>query len=291
MNFSPSAVKGFPVLTGTGEPNKRAENSRPPADGLPDGKIIGGSTTMNRESAYELDKKYLTQQEVADLFRVKPGTVKNWREAGYLDYFQVPGSSRVLYPAETINQFEREHTKKAKVILKNRALYGDIRTPQEIQNENPQFGEQAEKWYRIRSKQIKASTMRDYRSSMNLHILPKLGNRSIKEITYLEIEEFKAGLEVSTKRINNILVPMRSVFTMAFKEGIIRDNVMARVNNLRIEEPTINPLSLDEFIKVLECVHPHYRNCLTVLFFTGLRFGEMAALNRHLKRQELNTGP
>jgi len=50
---------------------------------------------------------------------------------------------------------------------------------------------------------------------------------------------------------------------------------MARVDNLRIEEPTINPLSLDEVIKVLECVHPHYRNCLAILFFTGLRFGEM----------------
>ena len=53
---------------------------------------------MNKEYAYELDKKYLTQQEVADLFRVSPGTVKNWRDAGLLDYFQVPGSSRVLYP-------------------------------------------------------------------------------------------------------------------------------------------------------------------------------------------------
>jgi len=40
-----------------------------------------------------------------------------------------------------------------------------------------------------------------------------------KGISYLDIEEFKAGLEVSTKRINNVLVPMRAVFTMAFKEG------------------------------------------------------------------------
>ncbi len=70
---------------------------------------------MNKENAY-VEKKYLTQQEVAALFRVKPGTVKNWRDAGYLDFFQVAGSSRVLYPADTINQFERAHTKKAKVI-------------------------------------------------------------------------------------------------------------------------------------------------------------------------------
>jgi integrase len=39
---------------------------------------------------------------------------------------------------------------------------------------------------------------------------------------------------------------------------------------------------------VLECVHPHYKNCLTILFFTGLRFGDMAALkwkNVHLDRK------
>lgn len=71
---------------------------------------------MNKEHEQKSDKKYLTQQEVADLFRVRPSTVKNWRDAGYLDYFQVPGSSRVLYPAETIDQFEREHIKRAKVI-------------------------------------------------------------------------------------------------------------------------------------------------------------------------------
>ena len=84
---------------------------------------------MNKENAYELDKKYLTQQEVADLFRVKPGTVKNWRDAGYLDYFQVPGSSRVLYPAETINQFERQHIKKAKVI--------EFKRPEPVKREEP----------------------------------------------------------------------------------------------------------------------------------------------------------
>jgi len=64
--------------------------------------------------------------------------------------------------------------------------------------------------------------------------------------------------------------------------------VMSKVDNLRIDEPTINPLSMNEVTKVLECVHPHYRNCLTLLFFTGLRFGEMAGLkwkNVHLDRK------
>ena len=210
----------------------------------------------------------------------------NLVKRGDVWYFRMRRGKQVI--RKTLSTSITEARRLRDDLLKDMALYGDIRRPQPVQNENPLFGELAEKWYRIRSRQIKASTMRDYRSCMNVYILPEFGNCPIREISYLDIEEFKAGLEVSTKRINNVLVPMRSVFTMAFKEGIIRDNVMARVDNLRIEEPTINPLSMDEVIKVLECVHPHYKNCLTILFFTGLRFGEMAALkwkNVHLDRK------
>lgn len=71
---------------------------------------------MNKESLYELKHEYFTQQEVADLFRVSPNTVKNWRDAGLLDYFQVPGSTRVLYPIESVNLFKERHKKKAEVI-------------------------------------------------------------------------------------------------------------------------------------------------------------------------------
>ena len=68
------------------------------------------------ENAYDLEKKYLTQQEVADLFRVTPSTVKNWRDKGKLVYFQAPGSTRVIYPMEAIEEFERQHTTQAKVV-------------------------------------------------------------------------------------------------------------------------------------------------------------------------------
>ena len=59
-------------------------------------------TMHGKEVKNGLDHKYFTQQEVADLFRVKPATVKNWRDAGLLDYFQPPGSSRVLYPKASV---------------------------------------------------------------------------------------------------------------------------------------------------------------------------------------------
>jgi len=93
------------------------------------------------ENAYDLEKKYLTQQEVANLFRVKPATVKNWRDAGNLDYFQPPGSTRVLYPKESIEAFERSHTKKATVI--------EFRKPAEIKRTKPEVSSKSHRNWRI----------------------------------------------------------------------------------------------------------------------------------------------
>ncbi len=93
------------------------------------------------EIAYDLEKKYLTQQEVADRFRVTPSTIKNWRDEGKLEYFQVPGSTRVLYPRESIEDFERQHTKKAKVL--------EFRRPAEIKRIKPEVSSKQQKEWRI----------------------------------------------------------------------------------------------------------------------------------------------
>ncbi len=46
-----------------------------------------------------------TQNEVAEYFRVVPGTVYNWRKQGQLAYFQAPGSSRVLFYRDDVIRF------------------------------------------------------------------------------------------------------------------------------------------------------------------------------------------
>ncbi len=56
------------------------------------------------------EKELWTQQEVSNYFRVVPGTVKNWREQGYLSYWQAPGSTRVLYFSDEIKDFRDRNT-------------------------------------------------------------------------------------------------------------------------------------------------------------------------------------
>ena len=154
------------------------------------------------------------------------------------------------------------------------------------------FGEVAQIWSKIKEveilqEQMKSTTLRDYKCSMNLHILPHFGNMPIRSITAAEVDDFTRTLKCSPKRINNILIPLRSLFKMAKKKGYVSENIMFDVDNLKFDEPDIYPLSIDQVKSFLENVCQHYRPFFTAAFFTGMRFGEMAALkwkNVDLKR-------
>jgi DNA-binding transcriptional MerR regulator len=84
-------------------------------------------------------RKFLTQGEVACRFRVSPSTIKNWRSRGLLRFFQAPGSSRVLYPLEAVEELERQSLQKEKEVVR---LTG-------IKRERPQISDKPKKEWRI----------------------------------------------------------------------------------------------------------------------------------------------
>ena len=90
----------------------------------------------------------------------------NLVKRGEVWYFRLRKGKQVI--RKTLSASVTEARRLRDDLLKEMALYGDIQRPQPANDGNPLFGELAEKWYRIRSRQIKASTMRDYRSCMNV---------------------------------------------------------------------------------------------------------------------------
>ena len=50
-------------------------------------------------------QQFLTQQEVAELFRVSTNTIGNWKKRGFLSFWQAPGSTRVLYLCDEVKDF------------------------------------------------------------------------------------------------------------------------------------------------------------------------------------------
>jgi integrase len=189
-------------------------------------------------------------------------------------YFQKTVRGRRLKKALSANVTEARRMRDE--CLEQIAQHGRILQEEPLPANPTLFGEVAQLWAEITQKRLKSSTFKDYKSAMNYYILDHFGNRPIAEITFLHIEAFIARLNCSNKRINNLLVPMRSVFKTALKAGFIDKDPMALVSNLKTQKPEIHPLSMEEVRLVIEAVSPRYKNFLTIAFFTGMRFGEMA---------------
>lgn len=85
------------------------------------------------------EQEYLTQKEVASKFRVTESTVKNWRQKGLLRYLRVAGSTRVLYPINTIEEFEKQSLHQEKEVVR----------PKEIKRERPGISPREKKEWRI----------------------------------------------------------------------------------------------------------------------------------------------
>ena len=88
------------------------------------------------------NKKFLTQSELAERWRMTESTIKNLRDRGHISYFRLPGSSRVLYPADVVKELERLHTVPGKEVDKKRQ-----RT--EITRKRPDISATSRKEYRI----------------------------------------------------------------------------------------------------------------------------------------------
>ena len=65
--------------------------------------------------------------------------------------------------------------------LKEILVNGRLQRNDANEDGGPLFGEFAQTWSGIKEKEIKKSTMRDYRSAMNLYVLPRFGSTRIKE--------------------------------------------------------------------------------------------------------------
>jgi predicted site-specific integrase-resolvase len=100
------------------------------------------SSSINVDKEFSEELRYFTQAELAQRFRVSPSTIKNWRDQGKLEYFQPDGSSRVLYPRESVEQFERRFTRQARIIERRKQ-------PAEVKKEVHGMSSKPQKEWRI----------------------------------------------------------------------------------------------------------------------------------------------
>lgn len=122
----------------------------------------------------------------------------------------------------------------------------------------------------------------NYMTVIRNHIKPILGKYRINELQVSQIRKMQDSLakEQSSKSINNIMIPLRQAFKMAFEEELIDSNPMDRIANLKVVKVKPEPLSISEVDSVLSILQRNedHHNFYRFAIWTGLSTGEQLGL-------------
>lgn len=146
---------------------------------------------------------------------------------------------------------------------------------------NPTFAEFCKTFLKDREREIKASTLKDYKSVIGNHLEPFLGKDRLPDIgpgrvrallRHLQTEEVSAA--TTGKALRVLRVVMRHALTL---ELIGRDPTRA-VRPPKVDRQPVEHLSVEEVEKMLEAADGFMYPLLAVAAYTGLRQGEILAL-------------
>lgn len=140
-------------------------------------------------------------------------------------------------------------------------------------------GDALSHWLETVTHRLSHTTLKDYKNIIEHVLVPHLGNIQLQDLQTRHIKEFLAALDCGPKRKNNILIPLRRMLDDAHIDGLIERNPAARVKNLPVKRHDPDPFTLNEITAILQaCRKQQIRNLFQFAFFTGLRTGELIAL-------------
>lgn len=137
----------------------------------------------------------------------------------------------------------------------------------------------------------KPSVLRRYESIIRVHLLPHFGDTEIAAIDRHGIEKFKAanvkvisdetGKPLSKKTVNEHIAVLSSMFEQAVEWGYLRSNPCRGVRRFKLPTPAFRFYTReqsDAFLAAAVRVEPSWYTMFIVGFRTGLRLGELIAL-------------
>ena len=144
------------------------------------------------------------------------------------------------------------------------------------------FGDYAAEWYRVRKAPfVSASTRESYRTALNKNLFPLLGDRKLRAITAMELQEIVNGFDgKSATKITVIIATLRGVFASALADRLVGVNPAEHLLRPRAAAAKSKPaLTQEQRRKIADvCVsHPQGRY-LALMYYLGCRPGEARGL-------------
>lgn len=144
-----------------------------------------------------------------------------------------------------------------------------------------------ETYLEIKKGKLSPITYQQYKRVINKHIIPQLGHLKLTEIKPFHIQNFIAYLEnhgeISASTVKRYFTTLKSIFALAFKQGIIEINPTdtRRVELPQQEEPETEIFTKEETAHMLDCLEDEplqFRLLIHLALVTGCRRGELVAL-------------
>ncbi len=139
-------------------------------------------------------------------------------------------------------------------------------------------GEWAEQWYAAQL-QVKPTTRSGYRHSLDKHVLPRWSAVRLPEVRHSDVQTWVNGLsaKLAPSTVRQIHLVLFGVMKFAVRDGRLSRNPCDDVRLPRILKRRHGYLD-DQQVERLAAEHGPYGDVIAFLAYTGLRWGEMAAL-------------
>lgn len=131
------------------------------------------------------------------------------------------------------------------------------------------------------------------RNNYERHIKPYFKDTNLNKLSYEHIFEFREHLKTKSKKqnsnstlspntVNKIMILLKKIFDTGVRKSLIDKNPVDNLRKLPISKPTISFWSVEEFKEFRKLItndEISYDLFFTIAFFTGMRMGEILALN------------
>lgn len=157
-----------------------------------------------------------------------------------------------------------------------------VHTPDAV---SPTVAQAAEMWLqRCERDKLEATTIRQYRTHVNLHIVPRIGTVKLSRVTAPAVNAFADQLLAdgrSREMCKRVIVSLSSIVTEAQRRGLVT------VNNVRSASPVkrstrqdVRPEmpTRDELKAIIDATPDRSRPLILTAIFTGLRGSELRGL-------------
>ncbi|CAD5902050.1 MAG: tyrosine-type recombinase/integrase [Carnobacterium maltaromaticum] len=119
----------------------------------------------------------------------------------------------------------------------------------------------------------------------NAHFSAYFKNTDIALLTYENVEEFRNFLlekNLSNNTVNKQMILLKKTLDIAVRKNYLSDNPCCHLKKLKIQKTKMKFWTIDEFLHFRSLFKDEeyaYQLFFTVAFFTGMRLGELLALN------------